>query len=104
MTIKKGCRVIAKITRVEEQHIKCRLNNDLEASLWIKDIYDDDSPAQINEMQMKFRDLPSIEARVKHINESLFKVDLIMKKEALDYHSDPTPGKFTILPSKAMDT
>ena len=82
---RKGTYILAKVIKVDNQHIKCKLPNDLDATLWVKDVYDDENITEnrLKEMQEKFKEISFIETRVKNYNENTFKVDLISKEDAL---------------------
>lgn len=86
-TFKKGQMVNATVLRVDEEHVKCRLTNDLEATIWYKDIFEDSDirpdEAKIREMKEKFKSGMVVNARVKSINEVNFKIDLTVKESEL---------------------
>ena len=86
-TFKKGQMVNATVLRVDEEHVKCRLTNDLEATIWYKDIFEDSDirpdEAKIREMKETFKAGMVVNARVKSINEVNFKIDLTIKNSEL---------------------
>jgi transcription elongation factor SPT6 len=75
-----------------DKHVKCRLQNGLEATLWIKDVFEDldsiDNEAKYKEMQEKYKENYWFEARVKSIDYGKFKVDLITKPSELASHKN----------------
>lgn len=85
LSLKIGSLVLARVIRADKQHLKCKLTNDLDASIWIKDIYEDEniSEERIFQMQDTFKPNSFIQARVKNFNENNFRVDLTLRKEYL---------------------
>ncbi len=86
-TFKKGQLLNATVLRVDEEHVKCRLTNDLEATIWYKDIFEDSDiradEAKIRDMKETFKSGMVLDARVKSINEVNFKIDLTIKTSEL---------------------
>jgi len=86
-TFKKGQMVNATVLRVDEEHVKCRLTNDLEATIWYRDIFEDNDSrpdeAKIKEMRETYKNGMILNARVKSINEVNFKIDLTLKPSEL---------------------
>jgi transcription elongation factor SPT6 len=86
-TFKKGQMVNATVLRVDEEHVKCRLTNDLEATIWYKDVFEDSDirpdEEKIREMKETFKPGMVVNARVKSINEVNFKIDLTIKHSEL---------------------
>jgi len=80
-----GSYALAKIIKSERNHIKCKLQNDLDGYIWVKDIYDDENitDQKIEEIHENFRQISFIETRVKDINLHLFRVDLTAKPSSL---------------------
>jgi transcription elongation factor SPT6 len=80
--------ILARVTKVTKTHVFCKLDNDLEGSLWKNDIFDtqeDDEESKMNELYPKNS---LFYARVKGINKSTFKVDLVTKPSKLVNHKD----------------
>ena len=88
--IRVGHIVLAKVVRVDSQHVKCRLLNDLEATVWIKDIFEDEhlDPYKEQEMKEKYKEGMLFEARIKSINENSFKIDLETKPSVMSSHKN----------------
>ncbi len=84
-SFRKGSYAYVKVIKSDKEHIKCKLANDLDGILWVKDVYDDDnfSEEKINQIHETFRNVSYIETRVKDINLHLFRVDLTAKPSAL---------------------
>jgi transcription elongation factor SPT6 len=89
-SFKVGHIVLARVVKVDNTHVKCRLNNDLEATVWIKDIYEDDQLDRNREQDMRerFKEQTSFEARIKQINEHSFKIDLSTRPSFLASHKN----------------
>jgi transcription elongation factor SPT6 len=93
---REGHMVLAKVIKVDNQHVKCRLLNDLEATVWIKDIYDEDQYTsntyvdefKVKEMKEKYREGMLFEARIKSINENSLKIDLTVRPSLLESHKN----------------
>ena len=92
-TFDEGHFVVAKVVRIDEQHVKCKLSNDLDATLWIKDIFDENSKEGLRldkldkeKLKEKFPEGMSFQARIKQINRMKFKVDLTAKNSDLSNH------------------
>ena len=83
-TFKEGQITIARVIKVNNEHVYCRLMNELEASLWINDIFDE-RPSK-DEMYSKYKPGTLFEARIKQINYTSFKVDLITKPSHMISH------------------
>ncbi len=86
-TFKKGQMVNANVLKVDVEHVKCRLTNDLEATIWYKDIFEDNDlrsdEAKLKEMKDTYKPGMILNARVKSINEVNFKIDLTLKPSEL---------------------
>ena len=79
---KVGVIVVAKVIRIKKgEHVYCKLQNGLNGYLWYRDIYEDakdDSEAK-NRMLASFKPGTVFEARVKKIESSNYKIDLVQK-------------------------
>lgn len=88
--------VLAKSNKVGKTTVFCKLENDLEAVLWKNDIFEDgsqhseDIEEKMNQMYPKNS---LFYARVKSINKSTFKVDLITKPSRLRTHRGEDIGR-----------
>ena len=91
---KKGVITVAKVTRVDQAHVQCRLQNDLSATVWYKDIFDSD--VKENEakekMQKLFKPGATFEARVKNIDFNKYKSDLMTKPSEMESHKNYIPN------------
>ena len=105
-TFNEGHFVVAKVTRIDEQHVKlpngtfsktlhvkCKLSNGLDATLWIKDIFDEKSEegSRLDKLDKetlknKFPEGMNFQARIRQINRLKFKVDLTAKNTDLSDH------------------
>jgi hypothetical protein len=69
------------VVKVDQQHVKCKLTNDLVANVWVKDIFDQDVPSNTtqytDQMKEMYKEEMMFEARIKTIHENTFKVDLV---------------------------
>ena len=91
---KKGVITVAKVTRVDQAHVQCRLQNDLSATVWYKDIFDSDvkeSEAK-EKMQSLFKPGATFEARVKSIDFNNYKTDLMTKPSEMESHKNYIPN------------
>ena len=88
--IRPGHIVLARVVRVDSAHVKCRLLNDLEATVWIKHIFEDENIDTYREQEMKekYKEGMLFEARIKSINENSFKVDLETKPSIMSSHKN----------------
>ena len=77
-----GQMTVATVIKVEKQHVRCRLINELEAALWVADISNENITEE--DMKNKFKENLIFEARVKQINYNHFKVDLTTKQTELE--------------------
>ncbi len=83
--------VLARVMTVEDQHVKCRLDNELEATVWIKDIFEEGEIPDARKMKEKYIEGFVFPARIKSIkttNERNFKVDLTCKPSELSNHKN----------------
>ena len=85
-SFKEGQITVARVIRVDEQHVKCRLMNDLEATVWIKDVFEDNEKGSYAEMKARYKEGMIFEAKIKAINENNYKVDLITKPSEMRNH------------------
>ena len=92
-TFDEGHFVVARVINIDEQHVKCKLANDLDSTLWIKDIFDENSKEGLRldkldkeALKEKFPEGMSFQARIKQINRMKFKVDLTAKNSDLSNH------------------
>lgn len=82
----KGVIVTARTVDCEDQHVRCILNNGLEAYVWIKDIFEDNEKTDLNVMRQRFIPNHVFEGRLKEINESKFKADLTVRPSEMRSH------------------
>ena len=83
----KGQITVAKVLKVDKQHVQCRLMNDLKATLWIKDIFEENKKGTYEEMKERYKEGTVFEARIKDINYIKFKVDLETRPSSMRDHS-----------------
>jgi transcription elongation factor SPT6 len=90
-TFCRGQLVHATVLKVDEHHVKCKLTNELEATIWVNDLFDEDRPEdkktdemKIMEMKQRFKEGMVIDGRVKSIDEHKFKIDLNLKQSELE--------------------
>jgi transcription elongation factor SPT6 len=84
---KEGQITVAKVIKVDQQHVKCRLMNGLEATLWIKHIFEENEIGTYEEMKERYKEGTVFEARIKEINYIKFKVDLETRPSSMRDHS-----------------
>ena len=76
-----GTITVAKVTHINPDtgHVYCKLQNGLTATLWSKDIFDDtkDEDDANERMKALFKPGTVFEAKVKNIEPSKFKIDLV---------------------------
>lgn len=86
-TFKKGQMVNSEVLRVDDEHVKCKLTNGLEATIWYKDIFEDSDnrsdDEKIRVMKESYKPGTTVNAKVKSINEVHFKIDLTVKTSEL---------------------
>lgn len=87
-SIEIGHMVLARVNKVTKTHVFCRLDNDLEGSLWKNDIFDTPEIDEEQKMIDMFPKNSLFYARVKGINKSTFKVDLTTRPSKLISHKD----------------
>ena len=85
-TFRVGQITLARVIKVDEQHVKCRLMNDLEATVWINDIFESNERASNNEMKIRYKEGTIFEAKIKSINENNYKIDLTTKPSVMKNH------------------
>ena len=91
---KKGIITVAKVTKIDlkEGHIQCKLQNGVNGSLWTTDIFDEDEKDKSEEkIKSRFKLGTVFEARVKDIDTTKFKVDLLTKPKDMKTHKDYIP-------------
>ena len=90
-----GMITVAKVIRIDTEHVQCKLQNDLTATVWFKDIFDD-SPEneKISKEKVKslFKPGSAFEARIKSINYNEYKVDLMTKPSEMISHKRYIPN------------
>lgn len=84
-SFKDGQLAHATVLKVDNSHVKCRLSNDLEASAWFREIFDEEKPDEelVRKMQENYKEGMVIDTRVIKINFNNFKVDLTLKPSKL---------------------
>ena len=89
----KGVITVAKVTKVdiEEGHVQCKLQNGLNGSLWIGDMFEDDEKEKKDIIKTRYKLGTVFEARVKEIDTTKFKVDLLTKPNDLRTHQNYIP-------------
>ncbi|MCQ2817430.1 MAG: hypothetical protein MJ252_09215 [archaeon] len=85
-TFDKNQITVASIVKFGDSHIKCRLNNGLEATIWYKDI--DNRALRKDEVAKRFKIGTTLEARIKEIDFNKFKVDLSIVPQVMRSHQD----------------
>ena len=90
----KGIITVAKVTRIDNEHVQCKLQNGLNGSLWFGDIFDDGEKEPKEKVRAIYKPGTAFEARVKEIDPNKFKVDLLTKPKDMRTHKDylPTEG------------
>ena len=87
-TFKEGQITVATVIKVDHEHVKCKLTNGLEATVWVNDISDDKYLCTKEEMENRYKTGTTFEARITNINENNFKVDLSTKPSVMLTHKD----------------
>ena len=88
----KGMIVVATVTRIVDEHIHCKLQNNLLGILWYKDVVDElekDSKEKVKEL---YKPGTVFEARVKNIDYQKFKVDLVNNPKEMSSHKEYIPN------------
>ena len=88
----KGMIVVATVTRIVDEHIHCKLQNNLLGILWYKDVVDElekDSKEKVKEL---YKPGTVFEARVKSIDYTKFKVDLVNSPKEMSSHKEYIPN------------
>ena len=88
----KGIITVAKVIRVDQQHIQCILQNGLNGTLWFEDTYDEGEKEPNEKIRAIYKPGTVFEARVKEINYNKFKVELIKKPKDMSSHKDYIPN------------
>ena len=90
-----GMITVAKVIRIDTEHVQCKLQNDLPATVWFKDIFED-SPEneKISKEKVKslFRPGSAFEARIKTIDPVNYKADLVTKPSEMISHKNYIPN------------
>ena len=92
---KEGMITVARVIRIDTEHVQCKLQNDLVATVWFEDIFDN-SPEneKINKEKISalFKPGSAFEARIKSIDVNNYKVDLMTKPSEMRSHKDYIPN------------
>ena len=95
-SFQKGIITVAKVIRIDQEHVQCKLQNDLDATIWFKDIFENssDNPKNMSKDRVKevYKPGTAFEARIKSIGYSNYKVDLITKPSEMRTHKDYIPN------------
>ena len=90
-----GMITVAKVTSIDTEHVQCKLQNDMPATVWFKDIFED-SPEneKISKEKVKsiFKPGSAFEARIKTIDYNNYKVDLVTKPSEMISHKNYIPN------------
>jgi len=90
-----GMITVAKVIRIDTEHVQCKLQNDLPATVWFKDIFED-SPEneKISKEKVKslFKPGSAFEARIKSIDCNNYKADLITRPSEMISHKNYIPN------------
>ena len=90
-----GMITVAKVTSIDTEHVQCKLQNDMPATVWFKDIFED-SPEneKISKEKVKSIFKPGLpfEARIKTIDYNNYKVDLVTKPSEMISHKKYIPN------------
>ena len=90
-----GAITVAKVIRIDAEHVQCKLQNDLTATVWFKDIFDD-LPENEKLVKEKVKSLYKpgsvFEARIKTIDYNTYKVDLVTKPSEMISHKRYIPN------------
>ena len=90
----KGMITIAKVLRIDPEHVQCKLQNDLAAALWFNDILEDSENEKGRKEKIKalFKPGSAFEARIKNIDYRNYKVDLMTKPSEMRTHKNYIPN------------
>jgi transcription elongation factor SPT6 len=83
---REGQITVAKVSKVDQQHVFCRLMNGLTATIWIKDIFEENEKGTYEEMKERYKEGTVFEARIKGFDPNKFKVDLQTKPSIMRDH------------------
>ena len=90
-----GMITVAKVIRIDTEHVQCKLQNDLAATVWFKDIFEDtENEKGISKDKIKalFKPGSAFEARIKSIDFTNYKADLITKPSEMRTHKKYIPN------------
>ena len=90
-----GMITVAKVIRIDTEHVQCKLQNDLPATVWFKDIFEDSSENEkISKEKVKslFKPGSAFEARIKTIDYNNYKADLMTKPSEMISHKNYIPN------------
>ena len=90
-----GMITVAKVIRIDTEHVQCKLQNDLPATVWFKDIFEDSSENEkISKEKVKslFKPGSAFEARIKTIDYNNYKADLMTKPSEMVSHKNYIPN------------
>ena len=92
---KPGMITVAKVISIDKEHVQCKLQNDLSATVWFEDIYDN-SPEneKVNKEKVKatFKPGSTFDARIKNIDYQNYKADLMTKPSEMRSHKAYIPN------------
>jgi ribosomal protein S1 len=90
----KGMITVAKVLRIDPEHVQCKLQNDLAAALWFNDILEDSEIEKGSKEKIKalFKPGSAFEARIKNIDYTNYKVDLMTKPSEMRTHKNYIPN------------
>ena len=90
-----GMITVAKVIRIDTEHVQCKLQNDLAATVWFKDIFEDsENEKGISKDKIKalFKPGSAFEARIKSIDYTNYKADLMTKPSEMRTHKNYIPN------------
>ena len=86
-----GMITVAKVTRIDSEHIICKLQNGLDGSVWYHDIFEDGEKDPKEKMKALFKPGTPFQAKIKAIDPNKFKIDLSMKPNEMRTFKEQTP-------------
>lgn len=89
-----GMITVAKVIRIDTEHVQCKLQNGLSATVWFKDIFEDSlENEKISKEKVKslFKPGSAFEARIKSIEYKSYKADLMTKPSEMINHKNYIP-------------
>ena len=92
---KEGMITVARVISIDKEHVQCKLQNDLGATVWFEDIFDNSSENEkVSKEKVKalFKPGSTFEARIKSIDYKNYKADLMTKPSGMRSHKDYIPN------------